>query len=50
MVWQQAEKNVPGLPPCPAGMREPQYGALMFFKDRTVSLTHLDYREVLPAG
>ncbi|KAG9087440.1 hypothetical protein FRC06_002540 [Ceratobasidium sp. 370] len=31
-IWQHAESNVPGLPPCPVGMCEPQYAALLFAK------------------
>ncbi|KAG9092251.1 hypothetical protein FS749_015893 [Ceratobasidium sp. UAMH 11750] len=31
-MWQRAETNVPGLPPCPVGMCEPQYAALVFTK------------------
>ncbi|KAG8699154.1 hypothetical protein FRC08_005479 [Ceratobasidium sp. 394] len=31
-IWQRAESNVPGLPPCPAGICEPQYAALVFSK------------------
>ncbi|KAG9128586.1 hypothetical protein FRC07_000019 [Ceratobasidium sp. 392] len=31
-MWQHAESNVPGLPPCPVGMSEPQYAALVFTK------------------
>ncbi|KAG9097879.1 hypothetical protein FRC07_010718, partial [Ceratobasidium sp. 392] len=33
-TWRRAESNVPGLPPCPPGMCEPQY-ALMFSKHCT---------------
>ncbi|KAG9128583.1 hypothetical protein FRC07_000016 [Ceratobasidium sp. 392] len=31
-VWQCAENRVPGLPPCPPDMCEPQYAALLFSK------------------
>ncbi|KAG8693003.1 hypothetical protein FRC08_009382 [Ceratobasidium sp. 394] len=31
-IWQHAESNVPGLPPCPVGMCEPQYAVLLFAK------------------
>ncbi|CAE6346388.1 unnamed protein product [Rhizoctonia solani] len=34
-IWQSALNNVPGLPPCPTGMVEPQYAALMFTKNCT---------------
>ncbi|CAE6378298.1 unnamed protein product [Rhizoctonia solani] len=29
-IWSNAMKNVPGLPPCPAELNEPQYVALLF--------------------
>ncbi|CAE6511578.1 unnamed protein product [Rhizoctonia solani] len=32
IVWQRVLSNVPELPPCPTGMMEPQYAALMFSK------------------
>ncbi|KAG8717943.1 hypothetical protein FRC09_013412 [Ceratobasidium sp. 395] len=35
-IWSHAERNVPGLPPCPPGMCEPQYAALMFSKHCTL--------------
>ncbi|KAG9073857.1 hypothetical protein FS749_014613, partial [Ceratobasidium sp. UAMH 11750] len=35
-IWQHAESNVPGLPPCPIRMCEPQYAALLFAKYCTV--------------
>ncbi|KAG9089817.1 hypothetical protein FRC06_001375, partial [Ceratobasidium sp. 370] len=31
-IWQRAESNMPGLPPCLAGMCEPEYAALVFSK------------------
>ncbi|KAG8682137.1 hypothetical protein FRC08_015166, partial [Ceratobasidium sp. 394] len=31
-VWRCAEANVEGLPPCPEGLCEPQYAALVFTK------------------
>ncbi|KAH7320470.1 CHAT domain-containing protein [Rhizoctonia solani] len=31
-VWRQAVENVPGLPPCPEGICEPQYAALIYTK------------------
>ncbi|KAG8744071.1 hypothetical protein FRC10_010856 [Ceratobasidium sp. 414] len=31
-IWRYAESNVPDLPPCPVGMYEPQYAALLFAK------------------
>ncbi|KAG8690921.1 hypothetical protein FRC08_010315 [Ceratobasidium sp. 394] len=40
-IWQRVQKNVPGLPPCPSGMCEPQYAALLFSKyctDATMGL------------
>ncbi|KAF8597244.1 hypothetical protein BDV93DRAFT_499788 [Ceratobasidium sp. AG-I] len=36
LIWQRAAQNVPGLPPCPTGMCEPQYAALMFSKHCTL--------------
>ncbi|KAH7338568.1 hypothetical protein B0J17DRAFT_767668 [Rhizoctonia solani] len=35
-IWQCALSNVPGLPPYPTGMVEPQYAALMFTKNCTI--------------
>ncbi|CUA68369.1 Receptor-type tyrosine-protein phosphatase T [Rhizoctonia solani] len=29
-IWSNAMKNIPGLPPCPAELNEPQYVALLF--------------------
>ncbi|KAJ1300130.1 hypothetical protein OPQ81_011883 [Rhizoctonia solani] len=29
-IWRLAQLNVPGLPPCPTGMSEPAYAALLF--------------------
>ncbi|CAE6521652.1 unnamed protein product [Rhizoctonia solani] len=29
-IWRLAQSNVPGLPPCPIGMPEPAYAALLF--------------------
>ncbi|KAF8750545.1 hypothetical protein RHS01_09243 [Rhizoctonia solani] len=37
LIWQCALSNVPGLPPCPSGMVEPQYAALIFTKNCTAS-------------
>ncbi|CAE6492021.1 unnamed protein product [Rhizoctonia solani] len=31
-VWQTAVKNVPGLPPCPKDLCEPQYATLIYSK------------------
>ncbi|CAE6460320.1 unnamed protein product [Rhizoctonia solani] len=31
-IWISARYNVPGLPPCPPGLCEPQYAALLFTK------------------
>ncbi|KAG9094597.1 hypothetical protein FRC06_010659, partial [Ceratobasidium sp. 370] len=31
-IWQMAFKNLPGLPPCPPGLCEPQYASLLFSK------------------
>ncbi|KAG8790871.1 hypothetical protein FRC12_010795 [Ceratobasidium sp. 428] len=31
-MWHRAESSVPGLPPCPPDMYEPQYAALVFSK------------------
>ncbi|CAE6444546.1 unnamed protein product [Rhizoctonia solani] len=31
-IWTSARYNVPGLPPCPPGLCEPQYAALLFTK------------------
>ncbi|KAG9094593.1 hypothetical protein FS749_012168 [Ceratobasidium sp. UAMH 11750] len=31
-MWRHAERNMPGLPPCPPDMCEPQYAALLFSK------------------
>ncbi|KAF8597247.1 hypothetical protein BDV93DRAFT_527545 [Ceratobasidium sp. AG-I] len=36
LIWQRAAENVPGLPPCPTGMYEPQYAALMFSRHCTL--------------
>ncbi|CAE6518070.1 unnamed protein product [Rhizoctonia solani] len=36
LVWQRALGGVPELPPCPTGMVEPQYTALMFSKNCTI--------------
>ncbi|KAF8596726.1 hypothetical protein BDV93DRAFT_50957 [Ceratobasidium sp. AG-I] len=36
LIWQRAAENVPGLPPCPTGMCEPQYAALMFSRHCTL--------------
>ncbi|KAF8596724.1 hypothetical protein BDV93DRAFT_480023 [Ceratobasidium sp. AG-I] len=36
LIWQRAAENVPGLPPCPTEMCEPQYAALMFSKHCTL--------------
>ncbi|EUC59568.1 hypothetical protein RSOL_320170 [Rhizoctonia solani AG-3 Rhs1AP] len=35
-IWQRALSYVPSLPPCPTGMVEPQYAALMFSKNCTL--------------
>ncbi|KAG8694865.1 hypothetical protein FRC08_008207 [Ceratobasidium sp. 394] len=35
-MWRRAESNVPGLPPCPRDMCEPQYAALIFSKHCTL--------------
>ncbi|KAG8790870.1 hypothetical protein FRC12_010794 [Ceratobasidium sp. 428] len=35
-IWRRAESNMPGLPPCPPGISEPQYAALMFSKTCTL--------------
>ena len=37
-TWQHALSNVPGLPPCPKELCEPQYAALVFSKHCSVSL------------
>lgn len=37
-VWRSAEGNVIGLPPCPKGLCEPQYAALVFTKTCSVRL------------
>ncbi|CAE6439936.1 unnamed protein product [Rhizoctonia solani] len=29
-IWRLSQSNVPGLPPCPIGMSEPAYAALLF--------------------
>ncbi|KAG8681559.1 hypothetical protein FRC08_015553, partial [Ceratobasidium sp. 394] len=34
-MWRYTESNVPGLPPCPPDMCEPQYAALLFSKHCT---------------
>ncbi|KAG9094954.1 hypothetical protein FS749_011423 [Ceratobasidium sp. UAMH 11750] len=39
-IWQRVQKNVPGLPPCPSGMCEPQYAALLFSKYCTLCGGH----------
>ncbi|KAG9084015.1 hypothetical protein FS749_005566 [Ceratobasidium sp. UAMH 11750] len=31
-IWGLALQNIPGLPPCPKDLREPQYAALIFSK------------------
>ncbi|KAG8761604.1 hypothetical protein FRC11_013642, partial [Ceratobasidium sp. 423] len=31
-IWRGAVENVPGLPPCPASLCEPQYAALIYTK------------------
>ncbi|KEP45345.1 hypothetical protein V565_285140 [Rhizoctonia solani 123E] len=31
-IWHAVMKNVPGLPPCPAGLSEPSYLSLLFSK------------------
>ncbi|KAG9079173.1 hypothetical protein FRC06_007902 [Ceratobasidium sp. 370] len=35
-MWRRAESNIPGLPPCPPDMCEPQYAALLFSKHCTL--------------
>ncbi|KAG8767564.1 hypothetical protein FRC12_006170 [Ceratobasidium sp. 428] len=35
-IWQCAQSNVPGLPPCPSELNEPQYAALVFSKTCTL--------------
>ncbi|KAG8784600.1 hypothetical protein FRC12_018511 [Ceratobasidium sp. 428] len=35
-IWRRAESNMPGLPPCPPGICEPQYAALLFSKNCTL--------------
>ncbi|KAG8712613.1 hypothetical protein FRC11_014688 [Ceratobasidium sp. 423] len=35
-IWQRSLSNVPDLPPCPTGMVEPQYAALIFSKNCTI--------------
>ncbi|CAE6458747.1 unnamed protein product [Rhizoctonia solani] len=35
-IWQRSLDNVPDLPPCPTGMVEPQYAALIFSKNCTI--------------
>ena len=42
LIWQRAAQNMAGLPPCPAGMCEPQYAALMFSKHCTVIMQLLE--------
>jgi hypothetical protein len=37
-IWRSAERNVPGLPPCPEELCEPQYAALVFSKYCSVSM------------
>ncbi|KAJ1305348.1 hypothetical protein OPQ81_000363 [Rhizoctonia solani] len=32
MIWRSARENVPGLPPCPDDVCEPQYAAMIFTK------------------
>ncbi|CAE6378256.1 unnamed protein product [Rhizoctonia solani] len=36
LIWQSSLSNVPDLPPCPNGMVEPQYAALIFSKNCTI--------------
>ncbi|CAE6402972.1 hypothetical protein ACGC1H_001083 [Rhizoctonia solani] len=36
LIWQRALSYVPQLPPCPTGMMEPQYAALIFSKNCTL--------------
>ncbi|KAG9090661.1 hypothetical protein FS749_000390 [Ceratobasidium sp. UAMH 11750] len=35
-IWRRAGQNIPGVPPCPSGMSEPQYTALMFSRRCTL--------------
>ncbi|CUA72615.1 hypothetical protein RSOLAG22IIIB_10183 [Rhizoctonia solani] len=35
LIWQRSLGNVPGLPPCPTRMIEPQYAALLYSKHCT---------------
>ncbi|KAG9110385.1 hypothetical protein FRC07_008198, partial [Ceratobasidium sp. 392] len=50
-MWRRAESNVSGLPPCPAGMCEPQYAVLVFAKYCTLNPTHTYVPgSVLPVG
>ncbi|KAG8755646.1 hypothetical protein FRC12_010818, partial [Ceratobasidium sp. 428] len=35
-MWQRAQSNVPGLPPCSPELNEPQYAALVFSKTCTL--------------
>ncbi|CAE6426620.1 unnamed protein product [Rhizoctonia solani] len=32
LIWQSARENLPGLPPCPEEVCEPQYAAMLFAK------------------
>ncbi|KAG8759817.1 hypothetical protein FRC11_001330 [Ceratobasidium sp. 423] len=32
MIWRSAQENLPGLPPCPEEVCEPQYAAMLFAK------------------
>ncbi|KAF8593385.1 hypothetical protein BDV93DRAFT_612250 [Ceratobasidium sp. AG-I] len=35
-VWQEAERNVPGLQPCPTRMCELRYATVLFFRNCTL--------------
>ncbi|KDN42385.1 hypothetical protein RSAG8_06876, partial [Rhizoctonia solani AG-8 WAC10335] len=35
-LWQRSLSNIPDLPPCPTGMVEPQYAALIFTRNCTI--------------
>ncbi|KAF8597363.1 hypothetical protein BDV93DRAFT_453056, partial [Ceratobasidium sp. AG-I] len=39
-TWRSAFGNVPGLPPCPPELCEPQYASLLFSKSCSVCVVH----------
>ncbi|CAE6533312.1 unnamed protein product [Rhizoctonia solani] len=48
LIWQSARENLPGLPPCPDNVCEPQYAAMLFTK-RCSSCGGYAPREMDPA-